>query len=200
MPVMGGFEAARLIRANELAGGGHVPLIALTAHAMAEDRHKCLAAGMDDFLTKPIKSVELFATLERLTGNGTRADAAARSEAMPAAPVCKIDLAALRAEIGDEEVVASLCSLFTQEASQLAADLQCALAAGNMEGLFRIAHRLKGSVGIFHASQAVARLEALEAAAQAGDGLRARAECDAVCGMLDALFAQLGGEQNKVAA
>ena len=200
MPVMGGFEAARLIRANEQAGGGHVPLIALTAHAMAEDRHKCLAAGMDDFLTKPIKSVELFATLERLTGNGTRADAAARPEAAPVAPACKIDLAALHAEIGDEEVVASLCSLFVQEASQLADDLQCALAAGNMEGLYRIAHRLKGSVGIFHASQAVARLEALEAAAQAGDGLRARAECDAVRGMLDALFAQLGGEQNKVAA
>jgi CheY-like chemotaxis protein len=200
MPVMGGFDAARLIRAGEETSGAHVPLIALTAHAMAEDRSKCLAAGMDDFLTKPIKSVELFATIERLTGNGTRADAAAQGSAAPAASTCNVDLAALRAEIGDDELVASLCSLFLEDAPKLVGDLDAALTDGALDKIYRIAHRLKGSVGIFHAPQAVAHLDALEAAAQAGDGLRVRAECDAVRRMLSALFVQLGDAQRKVAA
>jgi CheY-like chemotaxis protein len=200
MPVMGGLEAARLIRANEQAGGGHTPLLALTAHAMAEDRSRCLAAGMDDVLTKPLKSLELFATIERLTGAAARTVTDEHPGAAPSAPLCNIDIAALRAELGDDEIVANLCSLFMQDAPQLAGELDSALAAGDLKSLHRIAHRLKGSVGIFHAPQAVARLDALEAAAQAGDGLRARAECDAARGVLAALFAQLAEVQRKIAA
>jgi len=65
MPVMDGFEATRMIRAAESGRGRHVPIIALTASAMESDRERCLAAGMDDYLTKPIKPAELAEVLAR---------------------------------------------------------------------------------------------------------------------------------------
>jgi len=65
MPEMDGFEAARAIRAAEGAMGRHIPIIALTASAMAEDRERCLAAGMDDYLTKPLTKRVLIEAVER---------------------------------------------------------------------------------------------------------------------------------------
>ncbi len=68
MPEMDGIEATRLIRRRESVTGGHIPIIALTAHARSEDRDLCLAAGMDDFLAKPLKNQDLFAAVERHLG------------------------------------------------------------------------------------------------------------------------------------
>ena len=66
MPEMDGFEATRRIRAEERGTGGHVPIVAITAHAMAGDRERCLAAGMDDYLTKPVRLADLDRLLDRL--------------------------------------------------------------------------------------------------------------------------------------
>lgn len=66
MPVMDGFEAAAAIREKERMTGGHLPIIAMTAHAMTGDRERCLAAGMDDYVSKPIQPKELFLALERI--------------------------------------------------------------------------------------------------------------------------------------
>jgi CheY-like chemotaxis protein len=68
MPVMDGLEATTEIRARERRTGGHIPVIATTAHATSEDRDLCMRAGMDDFLTKPIRPAELFAAIERHQG------------------------------------------------------------------------------------------------------------------------------------
>ena len=65
MPEMDGFEATATIRVREKRSGTHLPIVALTAHAMKGDREKCLAGGMDDYLTKPIQSGELDRILER---------------------------------------------------------------------------------------------------------------------------------------
>jgi len=66
MPEMDGFEATELIRDREEGNGGHIPIVAMTAHAMKGDREKCLAAGMDDYVAKPIKGEHLFTVVEKL--------------------------------------------------------------------------------------------------------------------------------------
>jgi CheY-like chemotaxis protein len=69
MPEMGGFEATGLIRAHEQQSGQHVPIIAMTAHAMKGDRERCVEAGMDDYLSKPVDSKRLIAVVQALTAN-----------------------------------------------------------------------------------------------------------------------------------
>ena len=67
MPDMDGFEAAAAIRRKELASGNHLPIIAVTAHAMVGDKERCLQAGMDDYITKPLRPRELTEILRRYT-------------------------------------------------------------------------------------------------------------------------------------
>ena len=66
MPVMGGLEAATQIRSKESVAGRHTPIIALTAHAMKGDREKCIEAGMDDYVTKPIRRQLLYQAIDRV--------------------------------------------------------------------------------------------------------------------------------------
>jgi len=66
MPQMGGFEATGAIRAKERGAGKRIPIVALTAHAMKGDRERCLQAGMDDYVSKPIRAAELLDSIGRL--------------------------------------------------------------------------------------------------------------------------------------
>jgi CheY-like chemotaxis protein len=68
MPEMGGFEATGIIRAREAERGGHVPLVAMTAHAMKGDRERCIDAGMDSYMSKPIDGRKLIALIDSLVG------------------------------------------------------------------------------------------------------------------------------------
>jgi CheY-like chemotaxis protein len=77
MPEMDGFEATAAIRAREQASGGHLPIIALTAHAMKGDHERCLAAGMDGYMAKPIKVNEFYAAIDQLLPSTADASAPA---------------------------------------------------------------------------------------------------------------------------
>jgi CheY-like chemotaxis protein len=66
MPEMDGFEATRIIRTRETSSGGHLPIIAMTAHAMKGDEQRCLAAGMDAYVSKPIQVEQLFSAIDRV--------------------------------------------------------------------------------------------------------------------------------------
>jgi CheY-like chemotaxis protein len=77
MPEMGGYEATAIIRERERASGGHLAIVAMTAHAMSGDREQCLAAGMDEYLSKPINSDALYAVVEKFSG-GAKANGKAR--------------------------------------------------------------------------------------------------------------------------
>jgi two-component system sensor histidine kinase/response regulator len=69
MPVMNGFEATAVIRAKEKFTGGHIPIIAMTAHALKGDQERCISAGMDGYVSKPIRTSELFSTIESMLQN-----------------------------------------------------------------------------------------------------------------------------------
>ena len=75
MPEMDGFEATTAIREKEKSTGVHIPIIAMTAHALKGDEERCLSVGMDAYISKPIRTNELFATIERLLGNGNEVGA-----------------------------------------------------------------------------------------------------------------------------
>ena len=66
MPIMDGFEATAAIREKENTNGHHMPIIAMTAHAMKGDKEKCIQAGMDEYVSKPMKAVELYSTIGRV--------------------------------------------------------------------------------------------------------------------------------------
>ena len=83
MPEMGGFEATGAIRALERDGGAHVPIVAMTAHAMKGDRERCLAAGMDEYLTKPLDPRQLCQLVEQMAA-GAAAAAADHGRTPPA--------------------------------------------------------------------------------------------------------------------
>jgi CheY-like chemotaxis protein len=69
MPGMDGFEATAAIREREKLTGGHIPIVAMTAHALVSDQERCLASGMDGYVSKPIRTSELLATIERMLGD-----------------------------------------------------------------------------------------------------------------------------------
>jgi len=78
MPEMDGFEATGAIRAREESTGGHIPIIAMTAHSLVGDQERCLAAGMDGYVSKPIRTHQLFSVIEGFFGKEAETDPSAR--------------------------------------------------------------------------------------------------------------------------
>jgi two-component system sensor histidine kinase/response regulator len=178
MPEVDGLEATAAIRVREKVTGLHIPVIAMTAHAMKGDRERCLAAGMDDYLTKPVQTADLLRTLERF--------APPRSAASFPRPLNNklafLDSAAILERVGgDRELLAELVALFQKEYPQLRQEMQDAIANQDGRALERVAHTLKGSVSNFSASGACVTAQELEILARNGNLDRA----GAVCGALD---------------
>ena len=172
MPEMDGYEATALIRRREREGGSRVPIIALTAHAMQGDRERCLAAGMDDYATKPVKVDELKTVLARWIGEAGTADAAAPARGEGFREVTP-DLEALGALVsvaaasGSGFVEEAVATYLSQTPVQISA-VRSAIAHNNAQDLSREAHSLKSGSAILGAQNMRALSDELERRAEAG--------------------------------
>jgi CheY-like chemotaxis protein/HPt (histidine-containing phosphotransfer) domain-containing protein len=143
MPVLDGLAATAAIRAQEQTQGTHLPIIAMTAHAMRGDRERCLAAGMDGYVTKPLKTADLAAAIAQLL------PASSPTTQVMTPPV---DISAtLQSVGGDQNLLVDLFEVFQQDYPKQLAELRDAIGAGDAERMAQVAHSLKGAVGYFGA-------------------------------------------------
>lgn len=162
MPEMSGLEATAVIRAREQETGAHIPIVAMTAHAMQGDRERCLAAGMDGYISKPIQTAELFKLIAELVPEPAAAPAAVPAVASaPPEEVFDTEVALARVE-GDRQLLAELAELFAGEGPDLLANIKQAIARGAGDDLARAAHTLKGTVSNFGAQVAMSLAMRLE--------------------------------------
>jgi CheY-like chemotaxis protein/HPt (histidine-containing phosphotransfer) domain-containing protein len=186
MPEMDGFEATARIRAMEQTTGRHTPIVAMTAHAITGDRERCLEAGMDEYISKPLEKSQLLELLERFSTARF-----SNETGIPAAPECGPQTAALlllpeRSPAGeaaptysrerlldelddDELLMQRMIALFHENTPRLLEDIRSAVARREGDALARSAHALLSSLGAFGADRARHLAEQLEAQAQAND-------------------------------
>ncbi|MEO7086839.1 MAG: response regulator [Gemmatimonadaceae bacterium] len=164
MPELDGLEVTRLIRSRE-ADDEHLPIIALTARAMSGDREKCIEAGMDGYVTKPLRAPELMAELDRVTAAVT-----ARAAERGAAADMAFDLATLRENTAhDESLIGELITLFQHDAPNYLERIRCAAKGTDGRELEHAAHALKGSASAICAHRVAAAAQVLEQATHDGD-------------------------------
>ena len=191
MPEMGGFEATTAIRERERRTTGHVPVIALTAHAMAGDRERCLAAGMDGYLSKPIEVNDLISTVERF-GQGVDATGAPARSSRPA---LFDEVAALAYAGGDRRLLKQVIGLFRSDSPRSIRRIKQALARRDGEALRMAAHALKGAIATVGSSagrEAAAEMEALARSNRFEDADRLYGELRELVGRLDQAFHAAG--------
>ena len=157
MPEMDGFQATAAIREIEKASQTHVPVVAMTAHAMKGDRERCLAAGMDEYVSKPVQSRVLYGTIEAMT--------AGRIPAAPFAPLTPAPVAAAYRETvnldeildrlgGNSSLLQSIVSLFEEDSPVQIARIREAIKNHDAAALTAAAHTLKGSLLVLAAGRA----------------------------------------------
>jgi len=191
MPEMGGFEATTAIRERERRTTGHVPVIALTAHAMAGDRERCLAAGMDGYLSKPIEVNDLISTVERF-GQGVDATGAPARSSRPA---LFDEVAALAYAGGDRRLLKQVIGLFRSDSPRSIRRIKQALTRRDGEALRMAAHALKGAIATVGSSagrEAAAEMEALARSNRFEDADRLYGELRELVGRLDQAFHAAG--------
>lgn len=175
MPKRDGFEATRLIR-NSSASFCHVPIIALTASASERDREQCRLAGMNDFVSKPIRTADLGSTLAKWIGQGTSGGAEAIQELeKPSVPpiVDPQQLEILRSLAGsdDRDFYRDLATLFFSDVSERVLVLQAAVGGRAATTVAEVAHSIKGAAQNLGFSRVARACQLIEAASISDDSL-----------------------------
>jgi len=159
MPRMDGLTATAGIRAWEKGTGSRLPIIALTAHAMKGDRERCIAAGMDAYVSKPVDAEELFGVIESVVdgARATRSDGAGVSDASP------VDVEAVLRQVGGSRAaLAEVLDLFREDGARMLDALKSALTTRDGSALERAAHQLRGALMTMAAPGAAAAALRLE--------------------------------------
>jgi two-component system sensor histidine kinase/response regulator len=194
MPEMGGFEATHEIRERERGTAQHLPIVALTAHAMAGDRERCLAAGMDGYLSKPIEVDDLIATVERFGAGAAAVVAAPAGDHHEHAAVFDEKIA-LGYTGGDRQLLKEVIGLFRSDSPASLRRIDRALRRRDSEALRIAAHALKGAiatVGSQAGRDAAAELETMARSNRFGDAERICGDLRHLIKQLDEAFAAAG--------
>lgn len=194
MPEMDGFEATRSIREREEKEGGHIPIIALTAGAAREDEARCMEAGMDDYLTKPINFSLLMEKIYALTGiSATIQEKTAETAPVEGGVTALYDFSLLKEKIDDEEKLRSLLTWFVSDTSQQIEMAEQGLADGETEQVVKSCHKIRGSAESIRAGELKRCAEEAEVAGKAGDVEGSRRKMGAV----KVSYALIAGELGK---
>jgi len=197
MPEMGGLEATAAIREKERGTTARVPIVALTARAMAGDREQCFAAGMDAYVSKPVRSEELFAAIDALTmpSSQTSPTTTHTSEF----DAVSIDLSALLQNFGGRsDLVRDVIDVFLVDAPLMLTRLENAARSGDATEIAAAAHAIKGSAGLFSQGDAYASARALEVRAREGDVRDSLRAADEVANTVSQLMNELGDLRAKL--
>ena len=185
MPVMDGLEATRRIRELETGRSRRTPIVALTANAMMGTLERCLEAGMDDYLTKPLDISRLQDVLDRFMGraDGEAPLVAGSSSAAPG-PVAGDDNA-IRARLADvagddEEFIIELVNAFLFGGDETVQELRAAAELGDTAAIARAAHKLKGAAANLHVNNLATLSFDLETRAKSGQQLDWRADMEKI--------------------
>lgn len=161
MPAMDGFEATRAIRASEgrRGDGSRIPIIALTANAIKGDRERCLEAGMDDYLSKPVDAATVLDKIAKFTGNVVAAADATQPQRgadqnleAEMAPPIDVD-SALHRCMDDPEFLIMTLNTFSEQIPELRSALGNATKSGDHQAAARAAHAIKGAAGAISAQE-----------------------------------------------
>jgi HPt (histidine-containing phosphotransfer) domain-containing protein len=145
MPEMDGFEATGAIREREKVSGEHLLIVAMTAHAMQGDRERCIQAGMDDYITKPVRRENLEATLTRWL---SRLPDPAEADNGNRWPVLDEEILAQLVELeaeGQAGLIAEVARLFTEQAPMVLTAIRSAIETGDAQALRARLHMLRGT-------------------------------------------------------
>jgi CheY-like chemotaxis protein len=156
MPEWSGLEATEAIREREERGEEHLPIVAMTAHAMKGDRERCLAAGMDGYVSKPLDARELYDTINAFGGGGE-------------GPGLLDETALLKGVSDDKKLLRELVQIFLADSPPRMAAIQVAVAKRDAAALATAAHSIKSSVGMFSKGGAFEAAGALETQGREND-------------------------------